>query len=68
MSEAISQEAKIAQATFDIENNVQNLDDSSDLYDSIYAYDAEEQEAIREAAPWKYRVMTIEISHAFSVH
>lgn len=53
MSEAISQEAKTAQATFDIENNVQNLDDSSDLYDSIYAYDAEEQEAIREAAPWK---------------
>lgn len=49
----MSQEAKIAQATFDLENNVQNLDNNPNLYDSIYSYDAEEQEAIREAAPWK---------------
>lgn len=50
----MSQE-KVALSTFEIENNVQTLDDNKDfeLIDSLYQYNSQEQESILENAPWK---------------
>lgn len=50
----VSQE-KAALSTFEIENEVQKLDDVKDsqLIDNIYKYNSEEQEAILEKSPWK---------------
>lgn len=49
----MEQESKIAQATFELENNVQTIDADSESFDSIYLYDSEEQQAILDAKPWK---------------
>lgn len=50
----MASQAKAALSTFEIENNVQSLDSSSDknLIDSIYKYDEAEQNQILDSSPW----------------
>lgn len=49
----MEQEIRTAQTTFELENNVSNLDEGSELFDSIYSYHSEEQQELLDKQPWK---------------
>lgn len=49
----MEQEIRTAQTTFELENNVQTIDEDTSAFDSIYSYDPDEQQAILDQKPWK---------------